>query len=399
MSVLTGVGCKEHEEIRAYDAPKASTAEAASSAKPAMASSVTPAASARPADPNAPTWALPAGWKQIPGASSMRFATLSVSEKNPELVLTVIPLSPPQPLLENINRWEGELGLPHTSADQVKNVVRTQDFGGAQGQIVDLAGPGPSPGGPKLRTLAAMVDRGRQVWFFKLKGPDELVAAQKENFDLFIKSVRFGAPQSRLRDCGAGVPPAIAAETAAPQKRGSMDVPVATLIAAPALALAQAFVQAANLSVPAIQADEGEKITKYVAPKGWEEDKAPRMMRVMTFFVKEGGKQAEVSVLKLGAGNIGPLVANVNRWRAQVGAPPIAEINEKEIPKVTISGKEAYLFEFVGPNDKEPTKRMFITLGERGPDVYFFKIIGDAGLVAAQKDAFNQFLKSVEFGK
>ena len=57
------------------------------------------------------------------------------------------------------------------------------------------------------------------------------------------------------------------------------------------------------------------------------------------------------------------------------------------------------LFEFVGPNDKEPTKRMYITLGVRGPDVYFFKIIGDAALVAAQKDAFNQFLKSVEFGK
>ncbi|QOV88711.1 hypothetical protein [Humisphaera borealis] len=376
VSMLAGLGCKEHEDIRAYDAPKADTAAAP---QPALASSVVPAVADKPAaDPNAPTWALPSGWKQVPGGSTMRFATISVSEKNPELVLTVIPLGPPQPLLENINRWEGEVGMTHSSAEQLKSLVRTQDFGGTPGQVVDLAGPGPTPGGPKLRTLAAMVDRGRQIWFFKLKGPDDQVAAQKENFDLFIKSVRFGAPQSRVP--------------------GTMDG-LAALIAAPALSAVQAITQNANLTLPTLLADEGEKVTKYVAPKGWTEDKTPRMMRVMTFFVKDGEKQAEVSVLKLGAGNIGPLLANVNRWRAQVGAQPIAEINEKEIPKVTISGKEAYLFEFVGPNDKEPTKRMFITLGERGPDVYFFKIIGDAGLVAAQKDAFNQFLKSVEFGK
>lgn len=385
LAVAAGLGCDKQEEVRAYDAPKATTAD--TTTRPAETVSASPAAPSYPkpaAAEGAPTWTLPSGWKEVPSTSSMRYASIQVTEKNPAIQLTVIAL-PPQGLVENINRWEGELGNAPSSAEKVQQLVTKHDFGGSEGYITDLSGPGKTPGGPKMRTLAAMVNRGRQVWFFKLMGPDDVVAEQKPSFDLFVKSVKFGGKPEGQGSLRSTTPLA--------------TLPLPTILAASTFAAVQYVSTEAGWSVPTLQADGGEKITKYVAPKGWEEDKTPRMMRVMTFFVKEGDKQAEVSVLKLGAGNIGPLLANVNRWRAQVGAPPVESINEKDIPKVTISGKDAYLFEFAGPNEKEPTKRMFITLGERGEDVYFFKIMGDAALVATQKEAFNQFLKSVEFGK
>lgn len=390
LAATTMVGCKDQDDVRTYDSPKdpaAGTAAQAAATQPAVAPDP---AVRKPAAPGTPSWAVPAGWTELPGDSSMRHATLLVSQEHPKVQLTVIPLSPPQPLVENVQRWEGQVGLPPSPADKVKDIVKTVDLGDAEAHVVDLTGPGTTPGGGKERMLAAIIDRGQRVWFFKLMGPDEIVGPQKEKFDAFIRSIRFDGKQSRSGD-------------AAPTGR------LAKLLATPLLAAAEYALteyvaprvgQAGPymLAFPTL-AEDGERITKFDTPKGWEQDKTQRVMRVLTFFVKEADKQAEVSVLKLGKDNIGPLLANVNRWRAQVGAPPVAEVNEKDIPKVTIAGKEAYFFEFTGPNEKEPTKRMFLTMGVRGDEVYFFKITGDAALVAAQKDAFNQFLKSVEFGK
>jgi hypothetical protein len=40
-------------------------------------------------------------------------------------------------------------------------------------------------------TLAAMVAHGGSMWFFKMSGARELVAAEQQNFKNFLKSVRF----------------------------------------------------------------------------------------------------------------------------------------------------------------------------------------------------------------
>ncbi|MCA9064145.1 MAG: hypothetical protein KDA96_13830 [Planctomycetaceae bacterium] len=49
---------------------------------------------------------------------------------------------------------------------------------------------GPKVGQP-TRMLAAILPRGRQTWFFKLLGPDEAVAEQKERFEAFVASIQF----------------------------------------------------------------------------------------------------------------------------------------------------------------------------------------------------------------
>ena len=42
-------------------------------------------------------------------------------------------------------------------------------------------------------TLAAMVTSGDQLWFFKMTGDRDLVAAQRDQFKDFLSSVRFGS--------------------------------------------------------------------------------------------------------------------------------------------------------------------------------------------------------------
>src|SRR4051794_801528 len=91
------MGCDEKDPIRVYDAPK----------------DPPPVQQPRPI-----AWALPAGWSELPddgsGAGFGRVAAIQVSE-DPAFALVVSQVQSPE-LLSNLNRWEGQVGLPPTPA-------------------------------------------------------------------------------------------------------------------------------------------------------------------------------------------------------------------------------------------------------------------------------------------
>lgn len=148
---------------------------------------------------------------------------------------------------------------------------------------------------------------------------------------------------------------------------------------------------------------EGKAITagdvKFVAPADWKEDPTPRMMRLTTLKVGEGDKTAEVIVTKLN-GPAGGMLENLNRWRGQVGLPPLPSVDEAKIPKVKVDGKDAMLFDMAGPDEKKPAKRQIQVVAPRdAAGTYYIKIIGEASLVEAQKAKFDKMLSTVEFAK
>lgn len=65
-----------------------------------------------------PAWDLPDGWQQK-GASGMRFATITIDDRDRQLEITVIPLETmgdlDQYILENVNRWRDQLSWPPVS--------------------------------------------------------------------------------------------------------------------------------------------------------------------------------------------------------------------------------------------------------------------------------------------
>src|SRR5947208_9750456 len=83
-------------------------------------------------------------------------------------------------------------------------------------------------------------------------------------------------------------------------------------------------------------------------PAGWEEV-APGEMRVASFRVKDKtGKQADVSIVPL-SGMAGGEIKNVNRWRDQVGQPPVTESDLAQLAQpVEIAGQPAQLYEQAG---------------------------------------------------
>jgi hypothetical protein len=96
----------------------------------------------------------------------------------------------------NVNRWRGEVGLAPITADQLKTTTETIPVDGPNGKLgATLVVAIPDETQPKAdrATLAAMVNTGEQIWFFKLTGDRNLVAAERDNFESFLKSVRFAA--------------------------------------------------------------------------------------------------------------------------------------------------------------------------------------------------------------
>lgn len=133
---------------------------------------------------------------------------------------------------------------------------------------------------------------------------------------------------------------------------------------------------------------------KFAVPAGWKE-KALTQLRVASFEVVENGKTADVSVIPL-SGAAGGDAANVNRWRGQVGLQPLPEEElEKLAEKIQVAGQVADLYDLASGSEDSP--RILALILHQGDTAWFFKMSGDADLVAKQKDAFVAFLKSLAF--
>lgn len=133
-------------------------------------------------------------------------------------------------------------------------------------------------------------------------------------------------------------------------------------------------------------------------PAGWEEQ-TPGEMRVASFSVKDqNGKQADVSVIPL-PGAAGGELANVNRWRGQVGLKPVPEDELKKLAqKVEVGAQPAEFYEQSGksPGSGDDSRILAVILHREGM-AWFFKMTGDDRLVEEQKPAFVEFLKSFRF--
>ena len=131
---------------------------------------------------------------------------------------------------------------------------------------------------------------------------------------------------------------------------------------------------------------------KWKTPAGWQELPAGSM-RVASFKITgPDSKQADVSVIPL-PGGAGGDFSNVNRWRGQVGLPPITEAELAKLTQpVEVAGQPAALYEQAGD-----AARILATIQHRDGMAWFFKMTGDSQLVAQSKPAFIEFLKSVQF--
>ena len=154
-------------------------------------------------------------------------------------------------------------------------------------------------------------------------------------------------------------------------------------------------------TMPPGHPDTGESVSpglKYTLPPSWQET-SPGQMRVASFRVNgKDGKQADVGVVPL-PGLMGRDLESVNRWRSSVGLGAVREEDLSKLAQpVEVAGQPGQLYEQAGENPGSGEKTRILAAVTRQNNVaWFFKMAGDDELVAQQKPAFIEFLKSVSF--
>lgn len=148
---------------------------------------------------------------------------------------------------------------------------------------------------------------------------------------------------------------------------------------------------------PASGASTAPPELKWTLPPGWQEV-SPGEMRVASFKVQDGNKQAELGVVPL-PGLMGRDLESVNRWRTSVGMPAVTE---EELPKlaqkIEVAGQQADLYEQAGENPGSGDKtRILAAIMRRDNVAWFFKLTGDDELVTKEKPAFLSLLTSLRF--
>ena len=199
-------------------------------------------------------------------------------------------------LLENVNRWNRQLGLGPLSEFQLLQVTKKVNFNGYFGILAVVVNNGqnneanlgnsthppvkrPEPETPEvsgskgIRVAFGLADN--QTWYIKMTGSSNTLILQKKNFESFVSSFKFG----------------------------------------------------------------GDK-PSWTVPEGWSAG-VQGSMSIGTFTVAD----STVTVTPLGAQS-GSLDSNVNRWRRQISLPAqsLEEI-QKSLQKISVDGNEFnYLF-------------------------------------------------------
>ena len=136
----------------------------------------------------------------------------------------------------------------------------------------------------------------------------------------------------------------------------------------------------------------GKGALKWALPKGWTETPGSGM-RYATLTPPGAGK-LEMSVVVL-PGPAGGEPANVNRWRGQIGLPPL-EDDALAATRKTVPSKAGAVavYDFTSLGDVK-TRMVSGLLATADGNTWFFKLMGNAEPVAKAKPAFMKYLESL----
>lgn len=122
-------------------------------------------------------------------------------------------------------------------------------------------------------------------------------------------------------------------------------------------------------------------------PGHWQQAPAGQMQR-LRYQIVDNELKAELTVSAF-PGEAGGLLANVNRWRAQVGLESVGSDQlEGIVSPLESAGANSKWVVMTGTNaaDKKPV-RLVAAIVPRGDMTWFFKMNGDVALVEREQEA------------
>jgi len=337
-----------------------------------------PATMATPTPAAAYTWTAPDSWEELP-ATSTRMANFKVdSATDAECYLTVLS-GTGGGVEANVNRWRAQLSLEPYSPAEVAELP-TLEVLGQDALLVEFEGTYTGMGGAEneagYKLLGLILEDQGNAVFVKMTGPVEVVDREKDNFIAFCQSLEPAPAQTTMQlpeghpEIGPGNMPATA--------QAEMQLPDGH----PEIGDVQGLAPGTR--------DNTSVVQSWDAPDTWTQ--APdKPMRIVTFTMGESG-ESECYVTSL-SGPAGGVEANVNRWRRQMGKPPLDGPALAELPTVTVLGKPSPMIEITGDFSGMDGVGAICPLET---ETLFVKMTGPANEIQANKEQFVAFCESLK---
>lgn len=277
-------------------------------------------------------WTVPPGWESLPPKP---FRVVNLLADGAECYVTYVAGGGAQ---GNINRWRGQMGADPLDPAAIDKLATSRILG-RRAHLVDLEGTYRGMGGKArdgMRMRAIYVGFPAFALSIKMIGPRDVVEANRAKFDAFCVSLAF------------------AQETAPAPTEGASSAGTGSL--------------------------------GWTAPDGWREERGSGMRHV-TFRPSDTCECYILFLPEQGGG----LLANVNRWRQQMGRGPLDRDGLAKLPTTTILGaKQPWLEVF-----SEAGQGILAIASPYAGQTLFVKMIGPAEELRAQRDAFLAFCGSL----
>ena len=350
LAVAALTACDNKSEIKVYRVSKAPLEESgpeqqsampANAPSPSMPGGMAPVASSA----SVPT---PSNWQPQP-LSQMRQASFLVKGENGTAAdISFVNLGASAGnVLENVNRWLSQLGQPPIDDQKLNQIAQRLTTSIGDVAVVDLAGlPNGADPAKDGRIIAAMTTNGSSTLFFKIRGNAALTESQKSDFIKWVAAVCNSQGGSRAPKTASAMP--------------STD----------------------NSSNPQI---------KWQTPQGWSEI-PPSAMRYASFNAGAGESKIDVSIVTF-PGEGGNDTDNVNRWRQQIGLPPMSPaVVATQVASMKTSDGNFSSVDIAGSNS-----RTIAAWTRRDGHAWFFKATGPTAAIEKEKPNFVKFVESVKF--
>lgn len=332
------VGC-DRPEIHSYRVPKEQQDPAERSAE------VNPELPARAGDATV-EWTAPADWKSVQTDQPMRLATFDAG--GAEVTVTAFP-GPVGGNLANVNRWRGQIGLGPVDEAAVAGLLTTSREGATEISLLTLTGEG-----GKVLLGAIIVPGDGKTWFAKSITDESHAAAIRDGFAAFAKSFR-------MQGAASTAPSAQTSASASPTPSPT------SAAAAP---------------------DIASRLVQFAPPAHWKSEGAGGGIVAAAFSATNDSGGSRITATSL-ANDGGGDLANINRWRGQLGLAPHADLAAVERSDL-VPGLLA-----VDLRNADGTDRMIAVIVPSDGATWFFKLRGSAAGVEAERTAFAALVRAM----
>ena len=295
------------------------------------------------------TWDLPGEWGENPGVNGLMAGSFHVkTELGPKGRIGVMPFRESVETTQIVNMFGRELGHPDYNESSVLPLIDKKKLFDRNFELVRLEDKIETET-PLRSALLALYKQDGQTWLFPFIADRALIDEQMDNFLRFLGSTTLRAGREPVRAIAPTLPP-----TPPP---GSGHQP------------------------------------SWEAPPHWEQKKSTQM-RIGNYAVSNGaGESLDFSITSF-PGDVGGILANVNRWLGQIGMDATDE-----------AGLAKYLSDRT--IDEKPAKLVIAESGEQALYAgillhkgrsWFLKMMGDLTLAQSEKDNFLRVVDSFCLG-